>query len=204
MARVLVTGTYVDKNNSTYVLKREDGSVFQVIKAYEPFRISNQMREWAPVPEGGILVCKKYGDSGRTIEEFPLIDGKKGLWAISSGAARRGVFHWYREPKTPVDLLVQGLGVSRNMIHLVDHIDETLDVIWTEDAFFDGSVEYREVEDFGRERTWRRVTGGTYCIVGIERKTLIGFKYHQLDRIFITDKVDVKEVIGIMEDYRIR
>jgi len=125
--RILVTGKYTDK--STYVLYREDGSIFQTIKEGEPFTIGNQMRKWYPVRvpkksgKGTILLCQKYRDNGDILEEFPLINNKKGLWALSSGAARNGVFHNYREPKTELGRTLSSMGISFSIIEKLDTIE---------------------------------------------------------------------------------
>lgn len=130
--REIVTGKYINK--STYVLYKEDGSVFQTIKEHEPFTIGNQLRTWVPVRvpkkngKGTILICQKYGDSGNVIEEFPLPHGKKGLWALSSGAARNGVFHTYHEPKTKLEKILSATGVNKNVIEKTDKIDVELEV----------------------------------------------------------------------------
>ena len=68
-------------------------------------------------------MCQKYGDSGNVIEEFLLPHGKKGLWALSSGAARNGVFHTYHEPKTKLEKILSATGENKNVIEKTDKID---------------------------------------------------------------------------------
>ncbi len=127
MSRQLVTGRYINK--STYVLYNEDGSIFQTIKEGEPFFIDNQFKSWLPVRvpnksgHGTILMCRK-----ETGEEFPLPHNKKGLWATSSGAARNGVFHRYKEPTTPLEKVIAEVGAPLSVIKRVDLLDETLEV----------------------------------------------------------------------------
>lgn len=124
--RELVKGMYI--NNRTYVLYKEDGTEFQTIREGEPFRIDNQMSSWVPVRvprksgRGTILVCKKG------TQEFPLIHNKRGLWALTSGAARRGVFHNYREPQTEIERQLAEMSASRRIIEKVDKIDLVLKV----------------------------------------------------------------------------
>ena len=126
--RILVTVKYISKFQANLIA--EDGSVFKTIRVNEPFTIGNQMREW--VPEYNYsdhkIHCRKYGNSGNVIEEFYLPSNRKVLWAISSGAARRGVVHIYREPKDELDAALQKLGVGRDCIEIVDGdtIDTTL------------------------------------------------------------------------------
>jgi len=122
--RILVKGRYI--NRSTYVLKREDDSVFQTIREGEPFRIGNQMRDFVPVRvskkngNGTILVCKKYADDGGVLESFPLPQGKRGLWALTSGAARNGVFHPYREPCDELERVLRTLHLPKSLIRLCE------------------------------------------------------------------------------------
>ena len=129
--REVVIGRYI--NPQTYVLKKEDGSVFMTIREGEPFTIDNQMRSWVPVrvPNtrgyGTIMICEKYGDDGRIIGQFPLIHGRKGLWALTSGAARRGVFHSYTKPQNEIEVQLCKLGSSPKTLKKVDKIDMELD-----------------------------------------------------------------------------
>ena len=128
--RVVVTGKYI--NSSTYVLTLEDGTVFQTIREGEPFRIGNQIRQWNPERVskingyGTILVCRKYRDDGLLVSEFPLIHRKKGLWAITSGAARRGVFHTYTQPQNDIEVELCNLGFNPNSLERVTSIDTKL------------------------------------------------------------------------------
>ncbi|MBE5806586.1 MAG: hypothetical protein E7313_07790 [Clostridiales bacterium] len=130
--RILVTGMYI--NPSTYVLYNEDGTEFQVIKEGEGFQIGNQLRLWYPIRiakksgKGTILMCQKFGNDGHIIEEFPLIHNKKGLWALTSGAARNGVFHCYHEPQSELEKQLSEMGISRNVITKIDSIDVEMTV----------------------------------------------------------------------------
>ena len=125
--RVIVTGMYVNK--STYVLYMENGDIFQTIKEGEPFRIGNQMRAFMPVRvpkkngRGTILMCQKRDNDNFLLEQFPLLHRKKGLWALTSGAARRGVFHTYHEPKDEIEAYVASKGCSLRVIETRSSID---------------------------------------------------------------------------------
>ena len=127
MARTLVTGRYTSATE--FVLTKEDGTVYATLKEGVPFRIDNQMRTWTPVRiprkngKGTILVCRKYGERGDILEEFPLLHNKKVLWATTSGAARNGVCHPYREPKNVLEEQLSKMGVSKKVVHIVDIID---------------------------------------------------------------------------------
>ena len=131
-SRILVTGKYL--NSSTYVLYKQDGTVLMELKEGEGFRIANQLRWWYPVKvqkrngHGTILVCRKFGDRGNIIEEFPLIHNKIGLWALTSAAARRGVFHRYQQPKSELQKQLAEMNVSSQIVQKVDKIDLQLEV----------------------------------------------------------------------------
>ncbi len=101
MARILVTGKYVDP--STYVLYLENGEIYRTLEESIPLKIADEV--WCPIKlknslgTGTILMCKKWDKNGNEIDEFPLIHNKKGLWAINQASAKRGIFHKY----TPID-----------------------------------------------------------------------------------------------------
>lgn len=130
--RILVTGKY--ENPSTYTLKEEDGSVFLTLHEGEEFYVSNQMRPYVPerIPKkngkGTILMCRKYRNCGYILDEFPLPHNKKGLWALTSGAARNGVFHWYTEPKNELEKQLKLMSVSPSIVKRVDKINKIFEI----------------------------------------------------------------------------
>lgn len=225
MSRVLVTGRYV--NSTTYVLYKEDGSEFQVINEGESFRIDNQLRSWFPVKvpkkkgKGTILVCRKYGDHGDVIEEFPLINNKKGLWALSSGSARNGVFHPYYEPKTELEKQLAKMGLSRRIIEKTDTIDVELEVggqlchhcvkNWGYGCLSDGKREDLTEPEYADDlynqyhrgcmiSTYQtRVYDATYAIYYSINTYMNGCRYKTVQRVLITNKADEKEVIKALE-----
>ena len=209
--RALVTGRYIDSR--TYVLLNEDGSVFQEIKEGVEFRIDNQLRPWVPVRvykengKGTILVCRKFGDNGNVIEEFPLINNKKGLWALTSGAARNGVFHKYHEPETKLEACLQAVGSSKRVIEVVEEIDLELKV-WgeLENRFskkwgFDYSTDavVRRIETSDDELLdpcyMARFNGGTYVIYYSIDSTLNGTVVKHLEKVYITKDADENKVV---------
>lgn len=220
MARILVLGKYVDE--STYVLTREDGTVFQKIKEGEGFKIANQLREWIPVRvpkkkgKGTILMCRKYGKHNRIIEEFPLIHNKKGLWATSSGSARNGVFHPYREPKTPFEQQVVELGISLKKIRRVDAID----VVLEEGGFLGGArgwlvkgsgirtdgnkTDVTEFEPWSEDDTRRdiRVTEATYVVEFSIGTHINNCRYAVVDQIILTPEADEELVVAKLQELR--
>lgn len=195
------------------MLYNEDGSIYMTIEEGIPFRIGNQMRKWFPVRRGGVIVCEKYRDNGRVLESFALPDGKKGLWAVSSGSARNGVFHNYKEPKTELEAKVVAMGHSPSIIKRVPKIDIELVVGGKVchhnmkkngfDSVHDGESEDVTEPDFvfhGRDcclnSTYiERVWGGTYLIYYQIRTTS-----RYLENIYITPEADEAEVIKEMDE----
>lgn len=220
--RELVTGKYINK--STYVLYREDGSEFMVIKEGESFRIDNQLRLWYPIRvakkkgKGTILMCQKFGDSGNVIDEFPLIHNKRGLWALTSGAARNGVFHNYHEPQTELEKQLAAMGVSRRVIEKVDIIDVELEVggqlcnhcttNWGFDYLSDGKTEDLTEPEYAPEDHFNQYHRG--CMISTYQKRLYdatyviyysigtymnGCRYTNVQRVIITPDADEKIII---------
>ena len=106
-SRILVTGKY---SKGDYILYKENGSIHQKIKPYQRVRIEGKASDWIPIPikdrKYRMLVCRKFDENKNIIEEVPLIEGKRGLWALTNKAAENGLFHAYREPKTDLEKLL--------------------------------------------------------------------------------------------------
>lgn len=130
--RKFVIGKYINK--STYVLYDDNNEEFKIIREGKKFFIGNQMRPFIPVKipkkngNGTILMCRKYGNGGNIIEEFPLFHNKYGLWALTSGAARNGVFHSCHKPKSKIEKRLVSMGLSPNIVKKVDNIDIELEI----------------------------------------------------------------------------
>lgn len=124
--RILVVVAY--RSNREVDLVKEDGSVYQTIKVGEPFRVGNQMRDFIPqyCQQDRKIHCRKFDSAGRVMEDIYLPRGRKVLWALTSGSARRGLFHMYREPQDTLDAALQRLGVGRSVISSVDVIRDVL------------------------------------------------------------------------------
>ena len=222
--RVIVTGKYV--NRRTYILYNEDGTEFQVIREGEPFRIDNQLRSWYPVQvpkkrgNGTILMCQKFGDSGNVIEEFPLIHNKRGLWALTSGAARNGVFHNYHEPQTALEKKLHEMGSSSRVIEKVEKIDLELtlggefspnfktDSDWGYCSMSDGEYEdlteplrSPERPDYMLSTYTSHVYGATYLIY-YEFGTCLGngFRSRYIKKIYLTPEADENVIIGKLSE----
>lgn len=216
--RELVTGKYI--NYRTYVLYREDGSIFQTIREGEPFQIDNQMREWEPVRvpkkngRGTILVCRKFANDGSVMGEFPLVHNKKGLWALTSGAARRGVFHNYREPQSDLERQLESMNVSRRIIERVDRIDETLREGVRES--WSGITRYKFGFETYHDGWYRIVDGDLYDIhtVHVHDSTYLvwvgvntypnGVIYRLPHRVILTPGADEKKVIELLRELEAR
>lgn len=220
--RKLVTGKYV--NQSTYVLYNEDGSEFLVIHEGEGFKIDNQLRLWYPVRvakkkgKGTILMCRKFGNNGNIIDEFPLIHNKRGLWALTSGAARNGVFHNYYEPKTALEKALAEKGVSSRVIEKVDKIDITLEVggqlchhctnNWGYALITDGDTNDLTKPDYASadhinpyhrgcmiSTYLTKVTDATYVIYYSIGTYMNGYRHNNIKRVILTPKAIEADVI---------
>ena len=226
--RVLVTGRYINK--STYVLYNEDGTEFKVIREGEGFRIDNQLRLWYPVRvskkngKGTILMCQKFGDRGNVIEEFPLIHNKRGLWALTSGAARNGVFHNYREPKTELEKQLSVMGVSSRIIEKVDTIDLELELggqlchhcttNWGYGCITDGDIEDLTEPEYAPDDHYNqyhrgcmvstyqaRIFNATYAIYYSIGTFMNGCRYRHIQRVIITPNAEESEVVQELKNF---
>ena len=226
MARTLVTGRYTSATE--FVLTKEDGTIYATLREGVPFRIDNQMRTWTPVRiprkngKGTILVCRKYGERGDILEEFPLLHNKKVLWATTSGAARNGVCHPYREPKNVLEEQLSKMGVSKKVVHIVDIIDVTLEVgghlcdhcinKWGYNALFDGSDRDVTNPSYVEEHTNQyhvgcmdstyktHIMGGTYCIhINIDT-SMNGSVCQYIESVYVTPNTDLEQVAKLLRD----
>lgn len=192
--RELVTGKY--SNARTYILYQEDGSVFQTITEGESFRIENQMREWIPVRvpnkfgKGTILMCQKFGDNNNVIEEFSLVNNKKGLWALTSGAARTGVFHKYYPPMEKIKNkaeIANRKWYPSPKFEIVSEIEYTCNL--ERQPYRDGFYDTYLLTD--GTTSWHKevvtIKGGTYCIT---KKHFYDTNLDEFVQVTITDQAD--------------
>jgi len=227
-SRILVTGRYID--SSTYVLYKEDGSEYMTIKEGQAFWIDNQFRPFHPIKmekysgRGTILMCQKFGNKGHVIEEFPLVHNKRGLWALTSGAARNGVFHTYYEPKTLLEKQLASMGVSRKLIENVEKIDVEL-VVGGQlcshtinksgyGCITDGKREITSLPEYERNHFNQyhngcaisthhvRIYDATYAIHYRIGTRLNGTEYVSLQKIYITPQADENEVVNRILDLK--
>lgn len=226
MKRELVTGKY--SSESIYVLYKEDGTVFQVIREGEPFKIANQFRSWLPVKvpnkkgRGTILMCQKYGNRGNIIDEFPLIHNKRGLWALTSGSARRGVFHKYQEPVTELEKQLSEKGISPHVVKHVEKIDMVLELggelcshvinKWGYKCITDADFKDLTSPDIVPEthpNQYHRgcdastylsqVMGGTYAIYYSIETYMNGTIYAKIKEIYLTPNANEKQIAELIE-----
>ena len=227
--REIVVGRYV--NPRTYVLYKEDGTEFMTIKEGRGFRIGYQFRPWIPIRvkkkngKGTILVCKKFSGDGELMDEFPLIHNKKGLWAKTSRAARKGVFRPYIEPKTETEKQLMIFGISPKIIKKVDRIDFVLEnggatcyhveKIHGYEIYTDGKEEkltepqyapMNHPNQFHRGcmiSTYKaRIHGGTFLIYVEIRRKSTGRNYKYIHNIWVTPNVEDKELAECLSTIR--
>lgn len=225
-SRQFVIGRYVDPD--TYVLYKEDDTIFKVIRVGEPFKIGRQVKAWNPEKvqnkngNGTLIVCRKYSDDGKVIEEFILTDGKRGLWALTAGAARNGVFHRYRKPTNTLEQTLFDSGMPNRLVFYTDHtINETLELGgWycpkfsangdgskSHVAISDGNVKHLTDAEYPRICTNQcrpfcehpapydaKITGGTYMIYYTVCRKKSGKEAHYIEKIVVTPDADLEEV----------
>lgn len=182
-------------------------------------QISNQMRMFKLTGiYGKKAVFKKFNDKGRELESFYLIDGKKYLFAVTSGAARNGVAHLYREPKTDLERLFSSQGWSLRNIETVDEINHAVydggrwchhmvdrsSKYWyyyetdgdhkciSEGSFVESSSNQYHVGCMETPHTYK-VTGGTYLI------ELKDTPYRSYCSLYRTRDADEKTIINVIE-----
>lgn len=233
--RTQLNGFY---NNGSFELRRtEDGSLHLTVEPNQVLRIGNSIGGfWAkPIRYAGepMLALVRIGGSavGWSAEQLrrqfggergTILRPGPGLWAVSSGAARRGVWHPIREDADPIRSALRSLRFPSTLVRTVDGIDETVyeggnlckhSTHGGSNGFFftDGDAsEVLEHATFVRSHgnqyhvgcqetpTRRRVKGGTYLIVGadVSRDGISGM-YPAIHAVVITPKVD-KEFVARM------
>lgn len=127
-------------------------------------------------------------------ERGTILQPGPGLWAVSSGAARRGVWHRIREDADPVRQALRSMGLPSNLVRTVDKIEEEvyeggrlckhLSYGGSSSWFLsDGEAEHLEDACYVTRENCsgnqyhigcsdgparKRVTGGTYLITGAD------------------------------------
>lgn len=227
MSRILVTGKY--ESETKYILSKENGDVFQIIKENEPFVIGNQNRVFVPVRvnkkkgKGTILMCRKYNDNGKVIEEFPLINNKKGLWATTSGSARNGVFHKFHEPQNKLEKFLSEIGVSGKIVEKTKLINNDFKVggqlcghctkNWGYEIITDGKREDLTTPPYAPNdhsniyhrgcivgAYTQKVYDATYVIYYEVNTRMNGTRYKTLRKILITEKANEDNVINALRE----
>lgn len=210
--RIIVTGFYNARGE--YELINEEGEQYMVLKEGESFFIGNQMSPWnVRRKPNGKLFCEKHGE----IVELPA--KKKGLWALTSGAARNGLFHWYKEPVTALDKKLVEMRVSSRIVEKVNQIDMKASIGGTlcshstgEDFYIsmytDGNIreisEPRFIENHYNQyhigcmaSTYEvEVKGGSYCILYKEEKYMNGSHGKRVEKIVYTHDCEEELIIS--------
>lgn len=240
--RTLVQGQYDTLGN--YVLRYETddygrkGEVHMTIEPGACFGIGNSMGGWwaKPITYGDqsmialvrVSQSQRYWDYGRLSRRFGgergfvLRPGMVGLWATSSGSARRGVFHPVRgEENNPVKRAVRAAGLPTRDIVLVKTFEDekfskyTLDCGHPHSCFCgggtnvatDGQVAYSNTEKvtvgdpyIGRQREVEDViylaTGGSYRVFWwwTRDSSLVS-----ITRVMLTPAADLMEVASVID-----
>ncbi|TAL20456.1 hypothetical protein EPN90_01005 [Patescibacteria group bacterium] len=141
MSRILVTGNY-DENGGytlTHAEGEQKGEVYMTIAPNSAFGVGNSMggyfaRQITYVGQKMIALIRVSGSEKHLDPErlnrrlrdqkgFVLRPGMLGLWATSSGSARRGVFHRYEEASDPIVATLREMHMPSNLLTEVERIE---------------------------------------------------------------------------------
>lgn len=141
MSRVLVSGSY--SATGAFELRHAEGiltgELLTVIEPNTVFSVGNSI--------GGYYARQVMYTGQRMIAAVRVSGGQKslsaqqlasitkggkgfilkpglGLWAISSGSAKRGLFHKYTPPTDPIEVALVKVGLGRSVLRLVSEIKE--------------------------------------------------------------------------------
>lgn len=140
------------------------------------------------------------------------------MWAITSGAARNGVFHRYSTPKTELERILESMGISRKVIERVDKIDIVLEVgghicnhcidNWGYGSISDGTYENLTEPEYAPNDYFNKCHRGcmistyqthvfdaTYVIYYSVGTYINGCIHRYIQRVIITPQANEKEVI---------
>lgn len=179
------------------ILKGVDNGFLLELTNGESYKLSNQLRSWEVSvyknQKGGVLKLTKRNDYGKILEECRAYEGQIYLFAVTSGAARNGVFHRYIAPQNVLEQELDNLGLGRGkskMIYVDSiNVELTAGVLGEikEKIYTDGECRLLRWE-FANETSINQVTGGTYCIHFQIAKRVI------IPKIWVTPQADLSVV----------
>lgn len=236
--REKVIGSYEGGN---FVLRKEDGSIYLKIEPDKIFRIGNSIGGyWAkPINYAGqrMIALVRLGGSKLNwpLTKIRHVFGKEkgqilwpglGLWAVTSGSARRGVWHRIKGDTDPIRQALREMQLpSSDLLHVVDKIDEEVyegggcchhlpefkrGSLW---FLCDGEVEHlRDATFITRENcggnqyhigcpdqpALKRVKGGTFLIKGQDVLLSCSYRSEILD-VYITKETNRSGVAEILK-----
>jgi hypothetical protein len=232
----MVTGNYDGSGN--YVLTTEGGEVHMSIAPMSTFGIGNSIGGYfaRPIRYAGqkmLSIVRIGGSETRLSPEtlssrhgqekgFILRPGMKGLWATSSGSARKGVFHPIRETNDPIILALREIKMPSSLLQEVESID--LDVLKGGDLCShsvsegdywlsfktDGQAKRTHDGEFVKSHfnqfhvgcmsspATYHITGGTYVVQSGDKKAMNGFDYPYIGKITVTKSADRGAVAGLI------
>lgn len=151
MSRILVTGNYTDRG--AYELRTPDGKPYLHIAPCDVFGIGNSIGGYfarpvkyagqnrlALVRIGGSLMSAPPNQIARATrgeKGYILQPNFTGLWATSSGSARRGIFHRYSPPAQETDPVTRILRQGELPSWIVKEAGEP--TLTTEERWYDNS-----------------------------------------------------------------
>lgn len=222
--RTECTGAYTEYGS--FELRREDGSLYRKIDPDQVFQVGNSIGGfWAkPITYTGqrMIALVRVGGSnvGQPVERIRRRFGQErgmllqpglGLWADTSGAARRGVWHRIREDTDPIRRALRSVGLPSSMLQIVDKIDLEVAEGGRRDRggadwkwfIADGSVSHLRVEThtgyYKWDTTYDRVENGTLLITGTDWSSEdCNFARPTLQKVLVTPMVNRELVAKII------
>ena len=153
---------------------------------------------------------------GRSTRSIPIS-------ALTSGAARNGVFHNYNEPKTELEKQLSEMGVSRKVIERLETIDVELEVggqlchhcttNWGYGVISDGKSEDLTEPEYAPEDHFNqyhrgcmistyqtRIYDATYVIYYSIGTYMNGSRHRNVQRVIVTPDADESVVVKELKD----
>jgi len=217
---------YIANYNSqgAFELRNESGAIAKIIEPNEVFSIGNSIGGyWAkPIRYSDTPMLALIRLSGQEkhwpLERLQKRFGKEkgrllwpgeGLWATTSGSARRGVWHRIREEHDPIRVALRQLGLPSNLLHEVQEINEET---WVGGQYDRGGASRGWVITDGEQKNIpldyetsfgsRKilVTGGTYLIKGTDfDKEDCRFARPVVNGVFVTPSADRQMVAELVK-----
>lgn len=241
MSRIKVSGDYDPAGNYvlSYTEGEQIGEIYKSISPNDVFGIGNSIGGyWAkPITYAGqpMLALIRLGGSEKHLSQEEIRKRKKdekglvlkpmiGLWAVSSGSARNGIFHRWNPPTDEIETALDKCGYGRKCLHRVNSIEgvevnEGGQLCHHQTgngsgyvAQYDGKVVETTTEPTyvelhmnqhhigcGESAGTYLINGGTFLLQWYIYQAMNGSWKRSLTAIYITPRADTHLVVGLIE-----